>query len=342
MNDIIIRSPRFSARIPRRIIVVNAILALLIVLLAAPWLFVGAYPISLAELFSAFTGNADPIINMIIMENRIPHGLTAIGVGLAFGIAGEMIQTLLRNPLASPDIIGFSAGASCGAVLSVVITGSSAMVLPASFVGGLLAATLVILLSWRRGISPNQIVLIGIGVTLTISVITELLMTHLNASYAAQLVKWLVGSFGDRSLSEVKLLWLGIFACLPLLLWHQFALARMTLDDNLAMSLGIPLTRARLLTIALAVILVAMAVASAGPLPFVAFVAGPIAHGLTRAPRPTLISAGLVGAIIALLADAASLSMPSNYSLPAGVFTALVGAPVLIWVLIIQSKKRHP
>lgn len=340
MNAISLRWAGFSTRIPRRLLIVNVLLAIVVVMLALPGLFVGSYPLSFSDVLAAMLGTADPIVDMIVMENRLPHGLTAIGVGLAFGIAGEMIQTLLRNPLASPDIIGFSAGAGCGAVLSVVITGTSAFVFPGSLAGGLLAATLVILLSWQRGISPSQVILIGIGVTLTISVVTELFMTHLNSSYAAQLVKWLVGSFGDRSMFEVKILWLGILICLPIALWHQFALARLTLDDNLARSLGIPLTSRRLITIALAVVLVAMAVSSAGPLPFVAFVAGPIAHGLTRAPRPTLISAGLVGAIIALIADAASQSMPNNYNLPAGVFTALVGAPVLIWVLINQSRKR--
>ncbi|MEM9550930.1 MAG: iron ABC transporter permease, partial [Pseudomonadota bacterium] len=267
---------------------------------------------------------------------------TVLGVGIAFGLAGELVQSLLRNPLASPDIIGFTAGAGFGAVLSVVIVGTGAFVLPGAVAGGAVAAAAVLVFSWQRGVRPEQLVLTGIAVSLTVSVLTDLLITRLDANSAADLVKWLIGSFGATTPSVRLTLWGGIFLLLPLALWHQFALARVSHGGELAQSQGIDPRRNRLVTLCLAVALVALAVASAGPLPFVAFVSGPIAHGLNRAPRPTLFTAALVGSAITLLADMASRSLPGGFSLPAGIFTALIGAPVLLWVLYLQSRKAFP
>lgn len=202
------------------------------------------------------------------------------------------------------------------------------------FLGLVIAMAAMALLS-------GQVVLIGIGITLTLSVISDLLMTRLDATSATELMKWLVGSLHNRSFHEVAIIWLGLSLLLPLSLWHHFDLSRSALPEDVAQGLGVSLNRSRLISLALAVALVAIAVAAAGPLPFVAFVSGPIAHGLSRASRPTLLSSGLVGALMTLLADAMSQSLPGGLSLPAGVFTALIGAPVLIWVLFLQARKQR-
>ncbi len=340
MIAVSLRFGGLSFKIASRVLLVNAALLTLVSVFLFAGLMRGAFPITPADFVAALNGRADPLIEMIVFENRFPRLLTALGVGLALGLAGEMVQTMLRNPLASPDIIGFSAGASFGAVLSVLLTGGIASVLIGSVLGGAAAASLVVLLSWQRGLSPGQLVLTGIGIMLTVTVLSELLLSRVEENNAAFLVKWLVGSFGHRSFAEVQTLWLGILLLLPFVFWHQFQLARAALHDQMAQGLGINLTRCHVKTVGLAVLLVGMSVAAAGPLPFVAFVAGPIAHGLNRQSRPTLLSAALVGALIAIIADALALSLPPGFSLPAGVFTALIGAPVLIWVLISQRKKR--
>ena len=339
MSTLILRNRFLSVRIPRRIVLTNLGLIALLLGVLASGLLGGTYPITLSDFIATLSGRADDITQMVVMDNRMPRLLTAMGVGLAFGLAGEMTQTLLRNPLASPDIIGFSAGAGLGAVVSVAVTGTTMLVLPGALLGGSFAAILLVLLSWNKGLSPSSIVLIGIGLTATLGVVTDLLMTRLDVNDVGELVKWIVGSVSARSWGDTALIWTGLLLLLPVLAWHQFSLARLGFDDAVAISLGQRVITGRMITIFLTVLLVALGVAAAGPLPFVAFVAGPIAHGLNRAPRPTLLTAGLVGALVTLAADRAAQALPNLIVLPAGVFTALIGAPVLIWVLIAQTRK---
>ena len=341
MSTLTLRFAAFSTRVPRRLVVVNAALFVVLLAVAGSGLLGGTYPIGVTELMAALSGAADPVTQMVVMENRLPRLLTALGVGLAFGMAGEMVQTLLRNPLASPDVIGFSAGAGLGAVIIVALTGATGLVLPGALAGGALTAALLLALVWNKGMNPGAIVLVGIGLTVTLGVVTDLMMVRLDANNVGELVKWIMGSLSARSWGDTGLVWAGLAVVAPLAAWHQFALARLTMADDVTATLGQSLVQGRVITIVLAVVLVGFGVAAAGPLPFVAFVAGPIAHGLSRAPRPTLLTAALVGALVTLLADHMAQALPGFFVLPAGIFTALIGAPVLIWVLIVQSRRRR-
>ncbi|MEM8978267.1 MAG: iron ABC transporter permease [Pseudomonadota bacterium] len=341
MTAMVLRIGGMSGKIPRRLVRINFLLACVLFAVFCLGLFGGTYPVSPGDIVTVLSGGGDEVLRMVVLDNRMPRLLTAVGVGMAFGMAGEMIQTLLRNPLASPDVIGFSAGAGLGAVTTVAITGGTFFVLPGAVVGGAMAAFLLLALSWRGGFRPGALVLTGIGLTMTLGVITDLLMIRLDANNVGELVKWIVGSLSARSWMDTGLIWIGLTLVAPLAFWHQFDLARLNLADDVAISLGQRLGLGRVVTVLLAVALVALGVAAAGPLPFVAFVAGPIAHGLTGAPRPTLLSATLVGGLVTLLADQAAQMLPGFYVLPAGIFTALIGAPVLIWVLVQQSKRQR-
>lgn len=341
MSSITLRNAVFSARVPRRVVVVNAALFVVLLGVFATGLLGGTYPIGTQDVMAVLAGSADPVTHMVVVENRLPRLMTALGVGLAFGMAGEMVQTLLRNPLASPDVIGFSAGAGLGAVITVAITGATSLVLPGALAGGALTAALLMALVANKATSPGAIVLVGIGLTVTLGVVTDLMMVRLDANNVGELVKWIMGSLSARSWADTGLVWAGLAVVTPLAAWHQFALAHLTMADDVATSLGQNIKQGRVITLVLAVVLVGFGVSAAGPLPFVAFVAGPIAHGLSRAPRPTLLTAALVGALVTLLADLAAQAMPGLFVLPAGIFTALIGAPVLIWVLIAQSRRRR-
>ncbi|NKW92053.1 iron chelate uptake ABC transporter family permease subunit [Rhodobacteraceae bacterium R_SAG9] len=340
MSSVTLRIASLSWRWPTRLVVVNILLAVVLACLAANALLGGTYPITFADLTAALRGDSDAVTRMIVIDHRLTRLLVAIGVGLAFGLAGEIVQTQLRNPLASPDIIGFTAGAGVGAVLAVLISGSTAAILFGALSGGTLAAVLILGLAWNRGIRPGQIVLMGIGITMTLSVVNDLLMTTFTVNDASDIAKWLVGSLDARSWQDVILVWIGLLILAPPCFYAQFSIARLALRDETAQTLGIRVDRTRLWGFALAVLLVALAVGAAGPLPFVAFVAGPIAHGLTRTMRPSLLTAALVGALVTLGADTAANVLPGGLSLPAGIFTALVGAPVLIWTLFLQTRKR--
>lgn len=324
----------------RRSLVTQLGLLACILGLATYALFMGDYPVSTDILLQVLRGEASTLDNMIVMHHRLPRILTAITTGMAFGLAGEMTQTLLRNPLASPEILGFGSGATMGAVWALSLGGSGAIVLGAMG-GGALAVLLVFILSWEPygRLQLQRLVLVGIGVSLTLGTVAALLMTRLNVVIAAELTQWLIGTLNNRSWEHVQLAWTGLAALLPLALWAQFPLTRLYLGDDKATSLGINLPFSRLAVLAIVVALIGLAIATAGPLPFVAFVAGPIARALSDT-RPNVFCAGLMGALITLAADCMARSLSGFAHLPAGVFTAMLGAPVLMWVLVVHYRKN--
>lgn len=302
----------------------------------------GSYPVGLSDLPTAMRGELGSIPEMVLLDNRLPRVLVALGAGAALGLSGAIFQSMLRNPLASPDVIGFNAGASCGAVLAVLIYGSARMVLPWALGGGLLTAALVLLLAWDRrpggGLDPYRLILIGIGASLTLGATGDLLMSMTDENRAADMAQWLTGTLNARSLQDAALIWGGLGLLAPAILWLQFPLSRLTLSDDMAQSFGLPLPLLRLSLTTLGVLLAALAVSVAGPLPFVAFVAGPVARRLLGTGAPVLLAAALIGACVTLGADTAARLLPV-IQLPAGVFTALFGAPVLMGLLIAQARK---
>lgn len=321
---------------PRRPLAATLGLGLLVALAATAALFFGSYPITAAGLWEALAGRADPIAAMIVLDHRLPRILTAIGAGAALGLAGSMIQTMLRNPLAAPDIIGFTAGANVGALLAVLLTGG--MILTGALAGGALAACAVIALAWRGGLDTQRLILVGLGASLSLGAAADLLLSFTDENTAAEMARWLTGTLHARGPGDVVQIWGGLLLLAPAVAWLGFPLGRMALSDDIITGLGLPLARLRLAITVLAIALVALAVSVAGPLPFVAFVSGPIARRLTGGGGPTLVAAALTGAAVTLGADLAARAIPV-FRLPAGVFTAMVGASVLIWLLWIQARK---
>ncbi|MCV6584217.1 MAG: iron chelate uptake ABC transporter family permease subunit [Marinibacterium sp.] len=299
-------------------------------------LWVGHYPLALAQLFPAIAGDLGDVAQMVVRDHRLPRILCALGVGAGFGMAGAIFQTLLRNPLASPDVIGFNGGASCGALLAIILTGGH--VVAGALLGGLASAALVIGLAWRDGLQPYRLILVGIGASLTLSALGDLLMSRMDVLTAADMAKWLIGTLASRDWQDVALIWGGLAVLGPVVLWASFPLARLSMSDDVTTGLGLALTPLRLGLSAIGVGLVALAVSVAGPLPFVAFVSGPIARCITGGGRPAIGAAALVGALVVTLADLAARMVPLVH-LPAGVFTALIGAPVLMWLLVVQFRK---
>lgn len=332
----ILRLGVFSVNLAPRTLWVSAAMALATAAVFLISVQLGPFPTSLAQILAAITGQSDGIEHMIVVDHRLPRILTAVGAGAAFGMAGAMFQTMLRNPLASPDVIGFTAGASCGALLMIILTGGA--VLLGALAGGIVTAAIVTALAWKDVLQPYRLILIGIGASLTLAAGADLLMSKLDTLSATEMAKWRVGTLNARSWADVRLIWLGLAVLVPIVLILQFPLARMAMADDIATGLGLRLSPLRLAITATAVTLVALGVSVAGPLPFVAFVSGPIARRLARDGQPGIMQAAMVGAIVTLLADMAARSTPIA-QLPAGVFTALIGAPVLMWLLLIQFRK---
>lgn len=294
---------------------------------------VGDFPIPLADVVPAIFGFGDADSDFIVRTLRLPRALTAVLVGAAFGLSGAIFQSLARNPLASPDIIGVTAGASAAAVFVIVFVGGSHVVVSlAAFIGALATATAVYLLAFKRGMSPYRLVLVGIGIGAVLSAITSYLLTRAEIYDAQRATVWLTGSLNGRGWEHVRPVAVSLAVLLPVLLWLSRPLRIMQLGDDAARGLGVPVERTRMGLVVAGVALAAVATASAGPIAFVAFVAAPIARRLTRSPL-TIIPAALTGALLVLASDLVGRRTFAPTELPVGVITGLVGAPYLLWLL---------
>ncbi|NIZ12294.1 iron chelate uptake ABC transporter family permease subunit [Phaeobacter sp. HF9A] len=274
---------------------------------------------------------AGPGGDFLIWGLRLPRVVCGVAVGAGLGLSGAGFQSLLRNPLASPDVIGITQGAAFGAVASLLAGGAA---MAGAWGGGLLVMGVIFLLSFSPsdGVEPRRLVLYGIGAGITASAGLNILIIRANDAAAGQAMAWLAGSLNGRGWPEAAT---AAALVLPLGLGLMSAgrtLDRIELGDDLARALGLRLTLWRPLLALAAALLAAGMVAIAGPLAFVAFAAGPIARGLGRG-GPNLAGAALAGAGLVLLADLAARVLAPSALLPAGLYTAILGAPWLIWVL---------
>lgn len=325
------RSARAVGR--TRSIFVSLGLCIAIVIVFCVSVSVGDFPIPLSDVVPAILGFGDPDSDFIVRTLRLPRALTAVLVGAAFGLSGAVFQSLARNPLASPDIIGVTAGASAAAVFVIVFVGGSHVVVAmAAFIGALATAALVYLLAFKRGMSPYRLVLVGIGIGAVLSAITSYLLTRAEIYDAQRATVWLTGSLNGRGWEHVRPVAVSLAVLVPVLLWLARPLRIMQLGDDAARGLGVPVERTRMGLVVVGVALAAVATASAGPVAFVAFVAAPIARRLTRSPL-TIIPAALTGALLVVASDLVGRRIFAPTELPVGVITGLVGAPYLLWLL---------
>ncbi|MDJ1133377.1 iron chelate uptake ABC transporter family permease subunit [Streptomyces iconiensis] len=294
----------------------------------------GDVVVPLPDLFATLAGGGNGGTRFVLFDLRIPRALTGLLVGAAFGMSGAVFQTMLRNPLASPDVIGISSGASAAAVVGTMIFGLSGYALSASALGGaLLGAALIYALAWRRGVTGYRLVLVGIGVGAVLTSFISYLMTRAKVAEAQQALVWLVGSLNERTWSEVLPLVVAVAVLMPTTLLVARTLRPLELGDETATGLGAHVQWARLGLMGCAVALAGVATAAAGPVAFVAFVAAPIARRLMPARGPALLPAALTGSLIVLVADFVAQHLLGQTQYPVGVVTSVIGAPYLLWLL---------
>lgn len=328
----LVRSVR--RRLFRRTLIVCIGLAAALLVIFCAAMIVGDYPLNLKELFFALTGRGTGATNFIVYDLRLPRVVTGMLVGLCFGISGAIFQTMIRNPLATPDIIGISSGAGAAAVFAILTLGLSGIAVSAFAFGGALAvAAAIYLLAYRGGMSSYRFVLIGIGIAAMMMAAIDYQMTRAEVQQAQLALVWLTGSLNDATTSGMSTLIMLAVVLIPATLIAGVWLSGLQLGDDTATAIGFAVQRSRLLLILLGVALAAIATAAAGPVGFVAFVSGPIARRLTRAAGPGLIPAGLVGAVVVSAADFAGQHL-LPVQLPVGILTAVIGAPYLIFLLI--------
>jgi len=324
----------------RRGIVVTTALAAFAFALFVLTMMVGSYVLSPWDVVaSTFHLSADPAVDFIVHELRLPVAVTAVAVGLALGLSGHVFQTLLSNQLASPDFVGVSSGASLFAISSIILFGMSGIAIPgAALLGALTSAVLIYVLAWRQGISGYRFILIGIGVSQLMSSIVGYVIARSDIYEARQAMVWLVGSIGQAGSPELGALLVSLAILLPVVLALQRPLQALELGDDAAKALGTRVEASRLALLSVSVALIAFATAAAGPIMFVALIAGPIARRLYGSAPGGLLAAGFVGAVLVLASDlVAQHFLP--VALPTGVVTGAVGAPYLIWLLITTNRE---
>lgn len=303
-------------------------------------LSVGSAGLSPWEVVGSLTGLAEnPAADFIVHELRLPVAVAALCVGLALGISGTIFQQLFRNPLATPEFIGISEGASLAAVAGIVLFSLTGYGVPGAALGGAIGgAALIYLLAWRGGVDGYRLILIGIGISEFMLACVTYLVAHADIRDAREAMHWLVGSIGQTGGDEQRVLIVALAILGPLALLLARGLRALDLGDDAARALGARVEAVRFGLIAVAVALVAFATAVAGPIAFVALVAGPIAQRLVGPSGAGIIAAGLVGASVVLAADLVSQHV-LPVALPTGVVTGAVGAPYLLAVLVGMNRQ---
>jgi iron complex transport system permease protein len=323
-----------------RALVVTCALAAAVAALFVLTMMVGSYRLSAGEVIgSVLNLTDDPSVDFIVRGLRLPTATSALAVGLALGASGTIFQQLLRNPLASPDFVGVTSGAGLAAVTGIVVLHLGGLVISALALGGaIVAATLMYLLAWRDGVSGYRFILIGIGVAVFFDGLVGYVLTRGQLSQARQAMHWLTGSVGQASTSELRLLLGALVVLLPVAVLLQRQLRALELGDDTARALGSRTELSRAGLLAAAVALVALAVSVAGPIVFVALVAGPVANRLLGPATGGIVPAALVGAALLLTADLVAVHVLPT-PLPTGVVTGAVGAPYLLWLLATTNRQ---
>lgn len=337
-----VRAGRWSLRFDPRAVLVC--LALIVVAAGVTVLSVGTgtYALSPVEVVRTFAGNGPPGAEFIVLDLRLPRALVALLVGFGTGMAGAVFQSLTRNPLGSPDIIGFGNGASAGALVAIIFLNAGApQTALGAVVGGFATAAAVYLLAWRRGVHGYRLVLVGIGASAVLGSATSFLYVRADIGKAAQATSWMIGSLNDRGWSEVRIAALGLVVLAPVVLVYGRRLTMLEMGDDTAGALGVPPERSRLVLLCAGTGLTAMAVAAAGPIPFVAMAAPQLARRVTRAAGPNVLPAAWTGALLVAGADLLTQRVTGSALLPVGVVTGVAGGLYLAWLLLRERRAQH-
>ena len=328
-----------SAVLRWRQVAVPLLALVALVLVSAVSLGRGDFPIGVGDVLRTLAGLGEKAQEFIVLQLRAPRIVVGLLVGLALGIAGALFQTFARNPLASPDVLGITQGASVGAVAAIVLTGGGVVGVPlAALAGALLTGALLFVLTWRAGIDGYRLVLVGIALWSAAAALTDWLLTNAEIYDAASAYVWITGSLNARTWDNAVPLALSLLVLVPLALAAGRVLGVLQFGDDTARGLGVRLPLAQTAVVLVAVGLVATAVAAAGPIAFVALVVPQIAVRLTGGSRPPLLASGLLGAVLVVGADLATRTLLPQ-ALPVGILTAAIGAPYLLWLLV-RGRRR--
>ncbi|MFE9041885.1 FecCD family ABC transporter permease [Streptomyces sp. NPDC012421] len=299
----------------------------------------GDFPMTPAEVVDTLLGRGTVLQEFAVMELRLPRVLVAILVGGALALGGAVFQSISRNPLGSPDVIGFGQGATVGALTVIVLfQGSAVATALGAVAGGVVTGAAIYLLAWKRGVHGYRLVLVGIGAAAMLTSVIHYLITKADLVDATRATVWMTGSLEGRDWTQFWPLLAVCCVLVPLVLGHGRALRMLEMGDDAAYALGVKVERTRIVLMASAVLLVAVATSAAGPIVFVSLSAPQLARRLTRAPGPNLAVSAVLGSALLLGADWIAGNAFGERTLPVGVITGVLGGCYLLWLLVSERK----
>jgi len=319
----------------RRWVVVTALLAILALALCCAMLLLGNTIYPLGDVIRVLSGEQIKGATFAIHTIRLPRMLAGLFAGFAFGMAGYIFQTMLRNPLANPNVIGITSGSSAAAVCITVIHANGAVVSIASVIAGVV---LIYVLSKGKSFSIGRLILVGIGIQAMLDAVISYLLLVSSQQDIPTALRWLSGSLNGSKMDELPPLIIAVLILSPFIIVLGKHLGLLELGEQSATSLGVATDKTRIVLILCSVGMIALATATTGPIAFVSFLSGPIAKRLAGSGFSNAIPAGLVGVNLVLAADLiGQFAFEVRY--PVGIITGILGAPYLIYLLIRMNRK---
>ena len=334
-------SGRLSLRLRRRTLLVVIIAAVLTAALAVFALTLGEYPLTLPQILGALSGTESDGIRRIVVDGRLPRILLAVVAGASLALSGAIFQSLTRNPLGSPDIIGFTSGAYTGALFVILVAGGNYVAVSfGALAGGMLTAVAVYLLAYRRGVQGFRLIVIGIAISAILQAINSWLIISSKLEVAISASAWGAGSFNGSSWREFIPVCVVLLVLSPILAILAGPLRVLELGDDAAAALGVRTERLRIVLIVVGVGLTAVVTAVAGPIAFLALAAPQVAHRLTRSAGVALLPSAVVGAGLLLASDVIAQRLLAPTQLPVGIVTVCIGGIYLVGLLIAQARRK--
>ncbi|MFG3204724.1 FecCD family ABC transporter permease [Streptomyces sp. NPDC048192] len=335
-----VRTPGgLSLRLDLRALIVVVLLLAAAAAAGVALIGTGDAKIPAADVLRTLAGHGNAYQDFIVKELRLPRVLVGLLVGAALGLGGALFQSVSRNPLGSPDVLGLSQGSTAGAlVVIVLLSGSTTAVTVGALAGGLVTGLAIYLLAWKQGVHGYRLVLVGIGVSAIATAVNGYLLTKADLVDAARAVVWMTGSLDGRDWDQVWPLLAVCAVLVPLVLVNARGLRMLEMGDDVAGALGVRVQRVRLVLMVCAVLLTAAATAAAGPVGFVALTAPQLARRLTRSPGPNLVPSLCMGAALLVAADWAAQRAFGADQLPVGVVTGVLGGGYLLWLLVTERR----
>lgn len=302
----------------------------------------GSYDLAWSRFFVTLWGGGDDMGRMVLLDLRLPRALVALGAGAALATAGAIFQSLSRNPLASPDIIGLTTGSATGALVTILWLGDQALNVPlGALVGGLATVMLVYVFSLQQGLHGHRLVLIGLAIAAMLASVNDFLLTRAELDQALAAKMWLHGSLQGSGWLQAQRLGLGCAVLLPLAWLLNPRLRLLEMGDELATSLGLHVARSHTYLSLVAVGLTALAIACAGPIGFIALAAPQLARRLCNSPGIGLWSAALMGAVLCASADLLARLMLAPFQIPVGLVTSALGGAYLVYLLAREWRREQ-